>query len=107
MQPLTWYFEQYEQARKKVDIMECTQGPGDVFFIPKVWVHMTINLSDTICVATEFLNHKAYELELYAYSHYRQNSQRKIEGYRHPLLHEIDEAYSGGDMRDDGNYGKL
>jgi hypothetical protein len=37
-------------------VFECTQGPGEVVYVPRMWAHATLNLADTVCLACEFTN---------------------------------------------------
>ncbi len=34
--------------------LECTLGPGDVLYIPQDWNHATINVQESIGVATNY-----------------------------------------------------
>ena len=54
-------------------VAQCTQGPGEVLYVPRLWAHSTINLSETVNVAVEFLNFDGAEVELAPYLTYRQS----------------------------------
>jgi hypothetical protein len=41
-------------ARYGRHVLECTQGPGDVAWVPSGWGHAVLNLHTTIGVAVEF-----------------------------------------------------
>lgn len=79
VQPLTWYYERYPAALERgAEIVECTQGPGDVIFVPRLWAHMTINLSETICMAREFFNEDKFEVNMIPYVGYRAASGQEV-----------------------------
>ena len=43
---------------------EIIQYPGDVIFVPTGWVHMTINLCDTIAIAQEFGTYYPWDIPI-------------------------------------------
>ena len=50
-----WFEDFYTEAAAHPSVLECTTGPGDVVFVPRMWWHMVINVStgaaDDVCVS--------------------------------------------------------
>lgn len=80
VQSLSWFYDHYEEVQKRGKyLFECTQGPGDVMYVPKLWSHMTMNLADTVNVAREFMNDLTWELEVIPFFEYRQSFAHSFE----------------------------
>lgn len=74
LQPLTWYHTVFAKTLNKThgeDIVQCTQGPGELLILPRLWSHTTINLSDTVCLAREFIREAAGQLYYLPFRNYR------------------------------------
>ena len=52
--PVDWLEDDYTAATAAGALLECTQRPGDVLFIPHHWSHAVVNVRDSLAVATEF-----------------------------------------------------
>lgn len=50
--PITrWIHEYYEYGKHM--ILECTQQPGEVIFVPQGYRHAVVNIKDSIGIASE------------------------------------------------------
>eukprot|EP00118_Oscarella_pearsei_P018224 m.185902 g.185902 ORF g.185902 m.185902 type:complete len:83 (+) comp39338_c0_seq2:1294-1542(+) len=50
--PLHWYSNVYE--KEKQSLVECTQLPGDLLFVPSRWTHSVLNIDEVVGIAVEF-----------------------------------------------------
>eukprot|EP01032_Pedospumella_encystans_P008988 gene8988-10610_t len=49
-----WLIQAAPRLRERRQLVEVTQNPGDVLFIPHDWQYATLNLADTVAVSQEF-----------------------------------------------------
>jgi len=49
---LKWYFEDYHEIAKKINIYECTVSPGEIIYFPDRWWHATLNLDTSVFIST-------------------------------------------------------
>jgi oxalate decarboxylase/phosphoglucose isomerase-like protein (cupin superfamily) len=49
-----WLVDFYPRDSVDYGMLECTQESGDVVFVPPMWGHATLNLAESIGIASEF-----------------------------------------------------
>ena len=54
LHPRRWLGKAARHTDASGGALQCEQRPGDVLFVPKLWGHCTINLGETVGVATPF-----------------------------------------------------
>ena len=54
LHPRRWLGKAARHADASGGALQCEQRPGDVLFVPKLWGHCTLNLGETVGVATPF-----------------------------------------------------
>jgi len=49
---LQWFYEDYPNVKKEMELFECTISPGEAIYFPDKWWHATLNLDTSVFIST-------------------------------------------------------